>query len=381
VKPAANLVEESAEQLLEDVPCGCLGTAPDGTIIRVNRTFERWTGFAREDLLGRVRFRDLLSAGGRIYHETHFAPLLRMQGSVQAIALDIVCADGSRLPALVNGVVQADAAGQPALVRIAIFDVADRRRYESELLSARRREQEVARQLQSSLLSGAMPVSPALELAHHYSPGVQGTQAGGDWYDAFWIVEQRMLGLVVGDVVGRGIAAAAAMGQLRSAVRALAATGLGPARLLEALDGYSHRHGVGQMTTLIYAELELTTRSLRFACAGHPPPLVTTPARASEYLWGGRSSPLDAFGDGVRRSEDVGKLEPGATVLLYTDGVVEDRRESLDVGLERLQASLDGARDQSLATLLPGIAGPLEQAGPPDDICLLGARLTDTRPA
>jgi phosphoserine phosphatase RsbU/P len=378
VRPRASLLEESAEQLLEDVPCGCLCTAPDGTITRVNRTFERWTGFARQDLLGRVRFRDLLSAGGRIYYETHFAPLLRMQGSVQAIALDIVCADGSRLPALVNSVAQAGAGGDPAVIRTAIFDVTDRRRYESELLSARQREQEVARQLQSSLLSGEMPASPGLELAHHYSPGVQGTQAGGDWYDAFWIVEQRMLALVVGDVVGRGIAAAATMGQLRSAVRALAATGLGPARLLEALDGYSHRHGVGQMTTLVYAELELTTRSLRFACAGHPPPLVSTPARTSEYLWGGRSSPLDAFGDGVRRAEDVRELELGATVLLYTDGVIEDRRQSLDVGLQHLQASLGGARDQSLATLLPALARPLEQAGPPDDICLLGARLTGT---
>jgi phosphoserine phosphatase RsbU/P len=378
VRPRASLLEESAEQLLEDVPCGCLGTAPDGTIIRVNRTFERWTGFARQDLLGRVRFRDLLSAGGRIYYETHFAPLLRMQGSVQAIALDIVCADGSRLPALVNSVAQAGAGGDPAVIRTAIFDVTDRRRYESELLSARQREQEVARQLQSSLLSGERPASPALELSHHYSPGVQGTQAGGDWYDAFWIVEQRMLALVVGDVVGRGIAAAATMGQLRSAVRALAATGLGPARLLEALDGYSRRHGVGQMTTLVYAELELTTRSLRFACAGHPPPLVSTPARTSEYLWGGRSSPLDAFGDGVRRAEDVRELELGATVLLYTDGVIEDRRQSLDVGLQHLQASLGGARDPSLATLLPALARPLEQAGPPDDICLLGARLTGT---
>jgi sigma-B regulation protein RsbU (phosphoserine phosphatase) len=376
VKSHAHLLEDGAEQLLEEAPCGYLSTALDGTIIKVNRTFERWTGFARQDLVGSVRFQDLLSPGGRIYHETHFAPLLRMQGAVQAIALDIVRADGTRLPALINSVVAADARGRPRVVRTTIFDVTDRRRYESELLSARQREQEIARQLQTSLLSGEIPTSPVLDLEHHYSPGVQGTQAGGDWYDAFWIVEEQMLGLVVGDVVGRGIGAAATMGQLRSAVRALAATGLGPARLLEALDNYSRRHGVGQMTTLVYAELELGTRSLRFACAGHPPPLVATAAGPSEFLWGGRSSPLDAFGHGVRRSEGTRGLAVGSTILLYTDGVIEDRRRSLDTGLQQLQTALDAAGDQTLAALLQSIARPLEQAGQADDICMLGARLT-----
>lgn len=370
-----DLVHESAEQLLDQAPCGLLSTALDGTIITVNRTFARWTGFAREDLVGSVRFRDLLSPGGRIYYETHFGPLLTMQGAVEAIALDIVRADGSRLPALVNSVVEDVAGGERNVVYTAIFDVTDRRRYESELLSARHREQATARELQSSLLSGRIPTSPTVELEHLYSPGVHGTQAGGDWYDGFWIVEPRVVALVVGDVVGRGIAAAATMGQLRSAVRALAATDLGPADLLEALDSYSRRHGVGQMTTLVYAELDLQTRSFRFACAGHPPPLVADPAGGSEFLWGGRSSPLDAF-DGIHRLQDTRMLAVGSTVLLYTDGVIEDRRRSLDAGLLQLQTTVaTAAADQPLADLLQSLAGPqrIEQS---DDICLLGARLT-----
>ena len=92
----------SAEDLYENAPCGYLSASPDGTIVRVNATFLGWTGYTREALVGTRRFQDLLSPGGRIYHETHYAPLLRMQGSVREIAVDIVAADGRRLPVLVN---------------------------------------------------------------------------------------------------------------------------------------------------------------------------------------------------------------------------------------------------------------------------------------
>ena len=107
------LLDESSEDLFETAPCGYLTTALDGTILRVNRTFEDLTGRKRADLLGRRRFQDLLTPGGRIYHETHYAPLLRMQGSVREIAVDIVRPDGSQLPALVNSVVRHDDAGAP----------------------------------------------------------------------------------------------------------------------------------------------------------------------------------------------------------------------------------------------------------------------------
>ena len=89
---AAPDFEESAEDLYENAPCGYLSAAPDGTLVRVNGTFLRWTGYRREDLVGVKRFQDLLTVGGRIYHETHYAPLLRMQGKVREIAVDIVAA-------------------------------------------------------------------------------------------------------------------------------------------------------------------------------------------------------------------------------------------------------------------------------------------------
>ncbi|HEY2438354.1 MAG TPA: SpoIIE family protein phosphatase, partial [Solirubrobacteraceae bacterium] len=267
MRPETELLEDTAEELFEDAPCGYVSTRLDGTIIQVNRTFETWLGRSREELLGRVRFQELLSPGGRIYHETHYAPLLQMQGSVREIAVELVRADGSRVPALVNSVLSNDEAGHPRVVRTTVFDATDRRRYEQELLRMSRREHEIAQQLQRSLLAGELPRSRALGLEIFYSSAVRGTEVGGDWYDAFWVVDQRTVGLVVGDVVGRGITAAATMGQLRSALRALASTGLSPAATLAALEEYSRRHDVGQMTTLVYAQLDLDSGLLRFACA------------------------------------------------------------------------------------------------------------------
>ena len=259
------------------------------------------TGHDRAALLG-TRFRDLLAPAGRIYHETHFLPLLQMQGAVREIALDIVRADGSRLPALVNAVQQCDEAGTPRLVRTTVFDATDRRAYEQELLRARRREQDIAQQLQRSLLSGTLAASPALAVDVFYRPAQAGLEVGGDWYDAFWLDDERTVAaLVVGDVVGRGIEAAAAMGQLRSAIRALASTGLAPGPLLDALDGFVARHRVGRMTTVAYAQLDVATGGLRYACAGHPPPILLAPGVAPRLLWDGRSVPLDSVAIGGPR--------------------------------------------------------------------------------
>jgi PAS domain S-box-containing protein len=149
------LLDESADDLFETAPCGYLTTALDGSILRVNRTFEELTGRKRVELLG-TRFQDLLTPGARIYHETHYAPLLRMQGSVREIAVEIVRSDGSNVPAFVNAVVRHDDAGQPRVIRTTVFDATDRRRYEQELLKARRREHEVALELQRGLLAGAL---------------------------------------------------------------------------------------------------------------------------------------------------------------------------------------------------------------------------------
>jgi PAS domain S-box-containing protein len=138
-------LDETAEELYEDAPCGYLSTRPDGTIVRVNRTFLAWTGYDREGLLAGKRFQDLLIPAGKIFYETHYAPLLQMQGFVNEIAVDLACADRRLMPVLINSARKTDASGTHVLTRTAVFNATDRREYERELLLARHRAEQAAR--------------------------------------------------------------------------------------------------------------------------------------------------------------------------------------------------------------------------------------------
>ncbi len=363
------------EDFFEDAPCGHLSTRLDGTITRVNRTFEALTGLSRYEVVEARRFQDLLSPGGRIYYETHLAPLLHMQGSVRAIAVEIERADGSRMPALVNAVLRRDEDGEPQSVWTSVFDAADRREYENELLRASRREHEIGHRLQRSMLAGTLKAIDGCEIDAVYRPAVRDMEVGGDWYDAFWLDEGETIGLVVGDVVGHGVDAAATMGQLRSAVRALASTGGGPCAVLDRLNEYSARYGVGKMCTLVYAELGLSTGQLRFVCAGHPPPLLAVPGQEPRFAWGGRSTPLDALAGAAGCDEDTEVLPPGSTVILYTDGLIERRSQPLDDGMERLRDAVGTHGSGSVSALLEQLIRVVPDAEHGDDICALVARL------
>ena len=365
----------SAEELFEEAPCGHLTTRLDGTIVRVNRTFESLTGLTRDEVVKAKRFQDLLPRGGQIYYETHYAPLLQMQGAVRSIAVEIVRGDGTRLPALINSVLRRDADGRPSEIWTSVFDATDRRRYEDELVRAREREHEIAQRLQQSLLAGTLSDPDGCGLDVVYRPAMSGMEVGGDWYDAFWLDDGETIGLVVGDVVGRGLEAAATMGQLRSAVRALAATGLSPGPLLERLDEYARRYDVGKMCTLIYAELALSQSLLRYACAGHLPPLVTVPGEEPRFAWGGRSTPLDAFGSGTERDEATESLTPGSMVLLYSDGLVEQPSQAVDVGMERLRRAVAEHRSESVSAILDRLIRELPDPNHADDTCALVACL------
>lgn len=138
------LLEDSADDLYESAPCGYLSTMMDGTIAKINSTLLDWLGLDREAVAGRKRFTDLLTIGGKLYHETHFAPLLRMQGELRGIALDMRRQEGGPLPVLVSAVIKHGSEGEPLLIRITVFDASDRRSYEKELLR-RREEAERAR--------------------------------------------------------------------------------------------------------------------------------------------------------------------------------------------------------------------------------------------
>ncbi|MGY1662737.1 SpoIIE family protein phosphatase, partial [Geodermatophilus sp. SYSU D00705] len=131
------LLDEDPADLYESAPCGYVSMLPDGRVVKVNRTFCEWTGRDAGELLG-TRFQELLSIGGRVFYETHMAPLLRMQGGVREVALDVVRGDGALLPCLVNVVEVRDDTGAPLLLRATVFEATSRRRYERALLAAQR---------------------------------------------------------------------------------------------------------------------------------------------------------------------------------------------------------------------------------------------------
>ncbi|WP_199422155.1 SpoIIE family protein phosphatase [Actinotalea solisilvae] len=227
------------------------------------------------------------------------------------------------------------------------------------------RSASVAHELQHVLLSTDVPDDDRYAVTTVYRPGVQALEVGGDWYDVF-LVRDDVLAVTVGDVVGRGLQAAAAMGQLRSAVRAVA-DDAGPGDLLVQLDRFVARTGVGFMATLAFAEVDLASGDVAYACAGHLPPLHLSDAAA--FLWHGRSTPLGVPERGGRRPEGHARLGAGDRLLLYTDGLVERRDRPLDESLADL-ATAAGALGAAPVNRL--VADTLAQPGRElDDVCLL----------
>lgn len=171
------ILEESAEELYENAPCGYLSLRPDGTISRVNQTFLNWTGYTRATLLSGTRFVELLTVPGRIFHETHYAPLLQMQGFVNEIAFDLRCANRDEpLPVLLNSVQVKDENGCPLLIRSTIFNATDRRRYEQELLRARREAEALRDGLVA--LTSSLDVQCVMEQILAYAATVVPSTAG-----------------------------------------------------------------------------------------------------------------------------------------------------------------------------------------------------------
>jgi serine phosphatase RsbU (regulator of sigma subunit) len=236
----------------------------------------------------------------------------------------------------------------------------------------------VAHELQTSLLATAPPDDPRFAVATVYRPGVEMLEVGGDWHDVFR-TDDDVLSIVVGDVVGRGLGAASAMGQLRSAVRAIAGPEVGPARLLSRLDRFVDQVEAAGMATLAYAELDLAVGHLRYACAGHPPPLLVPADGTPRLLWEGRSTPLGAFVHPSQRPEAAVQLHPGDRLLLYTDGLIERRDRSIDDGLTLLTHTAAGLTDLPLDEAVRSLTHTLlqDERGR-DDVCVLLLSWSDT---
>jgi serine phosphatase RsbU (regulator of sigma subunit)/anti-sigma regulatory factor (Ser/Thr protein kinase) len=225
-----------------------------------------------------------------------------------------------------------------------------------ERMSLYEREHHTAVTLQRSVLPTEMPDVDGVRLAARYVPGSTGVRVGGDWYDAIDLGRGR-LGVAVGDVVGKGVLAAATMAQLRNALRVYATEGLKPSTVLAKLNRLADATGPS-FATILYAVVDTKKHTCRYASAGHPPPLLVRADGSTEYLEGGRAIPIGVHGD-VEYRQDVVELEPGDALLLYTDGLVERRGSTLDAGLERLQmsagsgpASLQGLVDHVVEALL-----------------------------
>jgi anti-sigma regulatory factor (Ser/Thr protein kinase) len=229
----------------------------------------------------------------------------------------------------------------------------------------------VAHELQRSLLDVEPPDDPRFAVATAYRPGVEMLEVGGDWFDMF-LAGNGVLGLCVGDVVGRGLGAASAMGQLRSAVRAVAEPEVGPARLLSRLDRFVAQVEAASMATLVYAELELATGNVRYACGGHPPPLLLPAHGEPRLLWEGRSTPLGAYSAPSERPEAQVRLHEGDRLLLYTDGLVERRDRTIDDGLAALRDAAAECHDLPLDNAVETLTRTMLADEPGrDDVCVL----------
>ncbi|KOV26983.1 histidine kinase, partial [Streptomyces sp. XY413] len=299
----AALLEDSAEELYESAPCGYLSTLMDGTIAKINTTLLGWLGLNREAVVGRMRFTDLLTVGGRLYHETHFAPLLRMQGEIGGVALEIRKADGVRMPVLVSSAVKHGATGEPLLIRTTLFDARDRRAYEEELLRARKAAEEAHRQaeadrarlqdalavLQSSLLPDTLPPIPGMESAAHYRTASP-DRLGGDFYDVFPLDATRFA-FFLGDVCGKGPQAAAVTSLTRYTLRAAALHDPDPVSVLTTLNRVLHERyssGDPRYCTAIFGTLEpdpVTGQvTVHLASGGPPPALVLRADGTADFL-------------------------------------------------------------------------------------------------
>jgi anti-sigma regulatory factor (Ser/Thr protein kinase) len=221
--------------------------------------------------------------------------------------------------------------------------------------------------LQRAMLT---PMEPPAGFAVRYEPAVPPLEIGGDWYDVLPVGDHR-IGIIVGDCVGRGLPAAAVMGQLRSSARALLLTGAEPAMLLEQLDSAAALIPDAYCTTVFLAILDTESGVMRYSSAGHPPALLAAPQSRPTLLTGAQSVPLAVHRDEPRPQASQ-TLIAGSTLMLYTDGLVERRDAPIDEGIQRvadvvtetMQLPIDAVADVVLSEMVPS-------AGYDDDVAIV----------
>ncbi|MGW0161323.1 SpoIIE family protein phosphatase [Mycobacterium sp. NPDC003323] len=317
----------------DNSPAGHLILTSDGRIITTNDTFAGWLGYSHESLQEKS-IADLLTVGGRIHYETHFVPMLRMTGTLTGVTVDMVAADGTRLPMFLTANVRPASADAPEMWRVTAVDATDRRVYEGELLEQRRRaEQERERvrsfadTLRRSLRPPMLSPPPGLEAADHYH-AASPEDVGGDFYDLFPLSADTW-GFFLGDVSGKGVDAALVTTLTRHVLRSAAVFDDEPVQVLHNLNTVLHKQfgiAANRMCTVVYGNLirHGDGFDVDLASAGHPPPLLLA-GDGSAYF-------ADTFGgQAVGMIDDphffsaTMHLGAGDTLVLYTDGLPEAR--------------------------------------------------------
>ncbi|MGY1594729.1 SpoIIE family protein phosphatase [Geodermatophilus sp. SYSU D00708] len=358
VDPASRpVLERYAEVRMEVMPV----TAP---VARALHTGEAVT-FAGDDVLDVLppgRAKDLLAV---LAPSTEIALPLRARGRTVGL-LTLFYADGH--------------APTPEDVVVA-QDVADRAGLALDNARLYAQQQQLAEGLQRSLLTEP-PEPDHAQIAVRYLPAVEAARVGGDWYDAFLQPGGATM-LVIGDVVGHDTEAAAAMGQLRGLLRGIATySDAAPVEVLRGLDASMAVLQTRVLATAAVARFEQTdderargVTRMRWANAGHLPPLVINPDGTVAELAAWKGDLLLGVDPGSRRQESVVTLDRGSTVLLFTDGLVERRDADLDAGMVRLREALTELADRPLEQLLDDVIERLVDGRPEDDVALVAVRL------
>jgi anti-anti-sigma factor len=354
--------EERFRIAFEQAPIGVSLLDLEGNFVQVNDAYCAIIGHSREELM-------TLGGPAAVTHPddvafTRYAMRLLIAGKVPVFRFEkrFVDGGGESIWVELSGSLFRDAQGHPQYLIGMMQDLSERR---------------VAHTLQRSMLTTHLPRVDGVDVAVRYLPGTRQTEVSGDWYDVIPLPDGRV-GVVIGDVVGRGIEAAATMSQLRTALRAYAVEGIQPSDVVAKLHRLVDHLRVGMSTTLVYLDLDTFTREVRYVSAGHLPVLHVPADGASHYLAGARSTPLGTAPAGGEIPQEHFVLEPGDTVLLYTDGLVERRDHSIDARLEQLRVALaEAPRDLQAAlehlTTTLGSNDPLRQ----DDVALLALRMGD----
>ncbi|MGK4579299.1 SpoIIE family protein phosphatase [Kitasatospora sp. HPMI-4] len=378
-KAAEERINELAA-LVESSQDAILAKTLDGQITYWNAAAHRMYGYTAEEAIGRhvallappdhhseiTALLERLRNGEKVEHfET-----LRATRAGELVDVDVTlwptrAADGTVI-------------GACAIVR----DISDRKRAEAELTALYEQQRHIALTLQRSLM-GTPPTIPGLAAAHRYLPATQGAGVGGDWLDLIPLGAGRV-GVLVGDVMGRGLEAAALMGQLRSAAHALAKTGMQPCQLMQALDAVIADLDLpDQLITCCYLVVVPDTGEVTLCSAGHLPVFAVTPDHGVRTLAAPVNAPL-GVGDIIHQQAST-TVPPGTTLALYTDGLVETPGSDIEHQLDQLAdaltdafattSSLETATDHVLAAVLPDVHGHN------DDVTLLLAQLPADLPA